>query len=372
MRLRRAPALIAVALAAASIGLLVRHSWSDDNYQYFAHKLPDPKPPSDFTLTNQDGKPFAFSSLRGKLVLVTFGFTHCPNICPTTLANLATAYELLSPTDQAQVQVLFVTVDPDRDTAKVLKDYVPFFDKHFVGLTGKPDEIAAAAGVYNVEYEKSPEPGQGPTNSYAFNHSTSVFLVGRSGKWVGYYTDRQLDNSQRLTEDLRHLIALPPGEDFAWQSDKKDSGVIKTPLLSGSQLYQQQCASCHLENGRGIPGKYPPLVGSAWVTGAPNRLAVLVLDGVKGERGADGARYAGVMPAWRTVLPPADAASLLTYIRQAWGNTAPAISAADIRKLFYQYPARPDFRTWKELEALAPDTNANLSSSPEPVHGNGH
>jgi hypothetical protein len=97
------------------------------------------------------------------------------------------------------------------------------------------------------------------------------------------------------------------------------------------------------------------------VTGAPNRLTALVLDGVKGEHDVGGARYAGVMPAWRTVLPPAYTAAILTYIRQAWGNTAPGISAPYVQKLFYRFISRPDFWSWKELEALPADTNANAS-----------
>ena len=134
-----------VAIALAMTGLFVGRGWSGDTYQYYAHKLSAPKPAYDFTLTDQDGKRFSLSGLRGKLVLLDFGYTHCPNICPTTLANLAATYELLSPADQARVQVLFVTVNPERDSTKVLKDYVPFFDKHFIGLSGQPGQIAATA-----------------------------------------------------------------------------------------------------------------------------------------------------------------------------------------------------------------------------------
>ena len=361
MRLRIASAVIVIAIAAGALGLLVGRGWSGDSYQYYAHKLPDAKQAPDFKLTDQEGKPFSLGALRGKLVILDFGYTHCPNICPTTLANLATAYELLSPAEQERVQVLFITVDPERDTAKVLKDYVPFFDKHFIGLTGQPDQIAATAKAYGIESERTSQASVGGANYYTIDHSTGVFIIGPSGKSIGYYRDRQLNNSPRIAEDLRHLLALSPREDYDWQSDKKDSGVIKIPPPSGHQLYTEQCASCHLENGRGIPGKYPPLAGSAWVTRASNRLTVLVLDGVKGGRDAGGARYAGVMPAWRTVLPPAYMAALLTYIRQAWGNAAPAVSAPYVQKLFYQYPARPDFWSWKELEALPPDTDTNAS-----------
>jgi protein SCO1/2 len=361
VRVRAASALIAVALLIALIGFFVARCWSDDNYQYYAHKLPDAKQAYDFKLTDQEGKPFSLGTLRGKLVILDFGYTHCPNICPTTLANLATAYELLSPAEQARVQVIFLTVDPERDSTKVLKDYVPFFDKHFIALTGQPDQVAATATAYGVESERTSQTSVGGVNYYTIDHSTGVFVIGPSGKLVGYYRDRQLNNGPRIADDLRHLLALSPRDDYDWQSDKKDSGVVKAPPPSGRQLYLEQCASCHLENGRGLPGKYPSLVGSAWVLGAPNRLTALVLDGVKGRKEESGAPYAGVMPALRTVLTPAYTASVLTYIRQAWGNAAPAVSAPYVQKLSYRFHPRPDFWSWKELDALPPDTQATPS-----------
>ena len=341
-------------------GLFLHRAWCKDNYQYYAHKRPDPKPAYDFTLKDQDGKPFSLSSQRGKFVLMAFGFTHCPNICPTTLANLATAYELLSSEDRARVQVLFISVDPDRDTSKVLKDYVPFFNKHFIGLTGQPNQIAATAKAYGVEYEKTSQPGAVAANYYSFEHSDVVYLLGPSGKWIALYGDRQLRNSRRVADDLRHFLASSPRGDCDWQPEK--TAVVKPQPVSGRQLYLEQCASCHLENGRGVSGKYPPLVGSAWVIGAPNRLTTLVVNGVQGEQHAGAARYAGVMPAWRTVLVPADTAAILTYIRQAWGNAATAISAGYVQNLTYQFASRADFWSWKELEALPPDTNAKASS----------
>jgi protein SCO1 len=353
MRLKHTFVAIVITLTLALIVALTRHSLADDNYQYLARKLPAPKQAPDFTLTNQDGKPFSLKSLRGKLVLMSFGFTHCANICPTTLANLANVYKLLSPDDQARVQVLFVSVDPERDTPEVLKEYVPFFDNHFIGLTGQPDEIATMKNAYAVRLRKDAT-GTGTPNEYNIEHTTGVFLIERSGQWIGSYRKNELSDSQRVADDLRHFLASSPSDNAAWQTEKR--GAAKIPPPSGRQLYMQQCASCHLENGRGIPGKYPSLVQSTWVIGAPNRITALLLNGVKGGH-EDGARYAGVMPAYRSILVPADTAALLTYIRQSWGNTASPISADYVEKLFYQLPARPDFWSWNELEALPPDKN---------------
>jgi protein SCO1/2 len=356
MRRRISRGFKTAALAMTMTALLAGRCWGRDSYEFYARKLPDPSPPYDFTLMDPEGKPFSLSSLRGKFVLLTFGFTHCPNICPTTLANLAAAYELLSPADQARLQVLFITLDPERDTAKVLQAYVPLFDKHFIGLGGKPEQIAAVATAYSVEYEKTTERGGGAAN-YSMDHSAAVLLLAPSGQWFAYYQDAQLVKNQRVADDLRHFFALPGLGPDDWQSAKR--GVVKTPRLSGRQLYLQQCASCHGENGRGISGKYPSLVGSTWVTGAPNRLTTLVLEGVREEK--DGGRTGRVMPAWWTVLTPTDMAALLTYICQAWGNAAPSISATYVQKLGSQFGLRPDFWSWKELEALPPDKGFNSS-----------
>ena len=191
--------------------LFVGRGRSDDDYQYYAHKRPDPKPAYDFTLNGSEWKAILLRSLRGKLVLIAFGFTHCPNICPTTLANLAKTYELLSPADRSRVQVLFISLDPDRDTSKVLKDYVPFFDKHFIGLTGQPDQIASTAKAYGVEYERANlNRASWRLDYYSIEHSNAVYLVGRSGKWIALYRDKQLRDSQRVADDLRPFSGLFP------------------------------------------------------------------------------------------------------------------------------------------------------------------
>src|SRR4029434_427019 len=152
------------------VTLLSVSCWADDESPFYASKLGATKPAPDFTLTDQNGRPFSSASLRGSLVLMSFGFTHCPNICPTTLANLANVYNLLSPDDQARVQVLVISVDPERDTPEVLKEYVPFFDNHFIGLTGQPDEIAMMKNAYSVQYRKDAIGAVTP-NEYNIEHT---------------------------------------------------------------------------------------------------------------------------------------------------------------------------------------------------------
>ena len=327
------------------------------SYRYYALKRPDAQLACDFVLKDQNGNSFSLGSLRGKFVLLTFGFTSCPNICPTILANLARSYELLPPEEQARVQVLFISVDPSRDTPKVLNTYVPSFNRHFRGLTGPPEQIATVAKAYGVQYLTNSLPGAASKpSSYNIEHTDTVYLISPSGKWIGLYGNRQLQNTQRLADDLHHFLALFEEKNDDWQSE--GGKVIKAQALSGQQLYVQECAACHLESGRGIPGKYPPLAGSDWVTGAPNRLTTLVVNGMAPTTKGGKPSFAGVMPAWRSVMTPADTAAVLTYIRQAWGNSAPAISTSYVQDLTYRSSGRIGFWSSKELEALPPDTNA--------------
>ncbi len=357
--------VVAVILVIAGTGVFSHYSRAEEPpYQYYALKRPHPQPAPSFVLKDQDGKSRALSSLRGKLVLITFGFTNCPNICPTILANLARAYDLLSAEEQARVQVLFISVDPSRDTSKVLKTYVPFFNRHFLGLTGQPEEIAAVAKAYGVQVTSPP--AAGTASSYNIEHSDTVYVISPSGKWIGFYGNRQLQNGQRMAADLHHFLSLFEGSNDDWQSE--GAKVVKAQAPSGRQLYLAQCASCHLENGRGIPGKYPSLVDSSWVNGAPNRLTTLVVNGVEPTPDAARPSLGGIMPAWRTIMTPADTAAVLSYIRQAWGNTASTISAGYVQNLTYQFIGRTGLWSWKELEALPPDTDANAATDdPSPA-----
>ena len=123
-------------------------------------------------LTGHDGKPRVLEDFRGKLVVLFFGFTHCPDICPTTLADTAAALKELGP-DAARVQVLFVTVDPERDTQIVLSQYVPSFHPSFLGLYGDAQETARAAKAFKIYYQKRPVEGRG----YSVDHSAGTFVL---------------------------------------------------------------------------------------------------------------------------------------------------------------------------------------------------
>lgn len=134
-----------------------------------------------FQLEGSDGRPLELSRFRGKLVMLVFGFTHCPEVCPSTLFTLAEARKQLGAA-AAEVQVVYVTVDPERDTLPKIKSYLAAFDKSFVGGTAKPDLLKAMRDRYGVIAAKLPAKPGGDPAAYGMNHSTSVFLIDRQGR----------------------------------------------------------------------------------------------------------------------------------------------------------------------------------------------
>lgn len=154
----------------------------------------------DFALTDADGKPRTLADYRGKAAVLFFGYTQCPDVCPTTLAALADTMKTLGP-DADRVQVLFVTVDPDRDTAELLKQYVPAFDPRFVGLRGDAKQLEAVAKEFRIVYQKVP--GATP-ETYTMDHSAGLFLFDPQGRLRVYEGHGQ--GPDVLAHDLRELL----------------------------------------------------------------------------------------------------------------------------------------------------------------------
>ena len=131
----------------------------------------------ELALTDHNGRPRTLADFRGKVVVLFFGFIHCPDVCPTTLAELAqVARELGS--DAGKMQVLFVTVDPERDTPDVLKQYVPSFYPDFLGLYGDAAATARAAKEFKIFYQKQSQPGGG----YSMDHSAGTYVLDQQGR----------------------------------------------------------------------------------------------------------------------------------------------------------------------------------------------
>ena len=131
----------------------------------------------EVTLTDQDGSKVNVSDFKGKVVLLFFGYTHCPDICPMTMSVMSSVMDKMG--DKAErVQVVFITVDPERDTQEKLKRYVPYYNENFIGLTGTPEEIDKVADDYNIFYSK--EEIQSPSD-YLMGHNSSVLLISPDG-----------------------------------------------------------------------------------------------------------------------------------------------------------------------------------------------
>jgi protein SCO1/2 len=155
----------------------------------------------DFHLSDVSGRARSLADFRGKVVLVFFGYTHCPEVCPTTMADLAQVMRKLGP-DAKKVQVIFITLDPARDTPQLLAKFVPYFDPTFIGLYGDEKATAQAAQSFGVSYRKHIE----KDGSYTIDHTDSTYLVGPGGKplWMSRYGER----TDYLVADIRQL--LPP------------------------------------------------------------------------------------------------------------------------------------------------------------------
>jgi protein SCO1 len=160
--------------------------------------LAQPRTVSEFHLIDDRGQPFTERNLQGKPSLVFFGFTHCPDVCPTTLAKLQ---QVKKTGAIPGLQVLFVTVDPQRDTPEVVGKYAHAFDPGFIGLTGDPQDLSKMMAGFGVASVRVDLPG----GDYTMDHSAAVFLLDTHSRIVGVFTPPF--DVQRLTQDLR--VAAP-------------------------------------------------------------------------------------------------------------------------------------------------------------------
>ena len=155
----------------------------------------------EFQLTDQNGQTRTLGDFRGKVLVVFFGYTQCPDVCPTTLAELAAVKKALGP-DGEQVQAIFITVDPERDTPDLLKAYLGNFDPSFVALRGSAEQTKAVAKEFKVFYNKVPGKTEG---SYTMDHTAASYLFDRQGR-VRVFS-RYGSGAQALTDDLKLLLA---------------------------------------------------------------------------------------------------------------------------------------------------------------------
>lgn len=153
-----------------------------------------------FALTDHTGKPRTLADFKGKAVVIFFGFTHCPDVCPTTLAELSAVMQQLGPLAD-KVQVLFVTVDPERDTQELLAKYVPAFDARFLGLRGDAAATAAVAKEFKVFYAKQPGKTEG---SYTMDHTSASYVFDPEGRIRLFIRHGQ--GAEPIVHDLKLLL----------------------------------------------------------------------------------------------------------------------------------------------------------------------
>jgi protein SCO1/2 len=153
-----------------------------------------------FTLLDQDGKARSDGEFRGKLMIVYFGYTFCPDVCPADLMAITQALDALG-ADAAGVQPVFISIDPERDT-KAMREYLSAFHKSFVGLTGAPDDIRKVANAYKAFYVKVGDP---KTGEYSIDHAGVIYLMGRDGRYLGFMPPQTAPD--RLIEILRKYLA---------------------------------------------------------------------------------------------------------------------------------------------------------------------
>ena len=191
----RRRALTLAPAAALGAGLLGVAAWSRLRPEPDAPLVPIGGP---FSLLDGDGRTVTDRDFRGRLMLVYFGYTHCPDACPTALQDMATALDDLG-AKRGEVAPVFITVDPARDTPAVMKDYVGNFGAGITGLSGSPEAVAAAARAYRVYYAKRPK-----ADGYDMDHSSVIYLMDRQGRFLSNFTHET--PPEQIAAKLRTLV----------------------------------------------------------------------------------------------------------------------------------------------------------------------
>lgn len=156
----------------------------------------------EFTLESIDG-PFHLSNLKGKVVVLFFGFTSCPDVCPLSLAKIGACFSSLSAEELDNVRALFITLDPERDTAQIVQTYARYFHPNIIGLSGKRHEIEAVTSQYGIEFERHLAPDS--ALGYTISHPPAIYLVDTEGNFVSKMMDN--DGAQILRRKILKLLA---------------------------------------------------------------------------------------------------------------------------------------------------------------------
>jgi protein SCO1 len=199
---------VAVVLLVAVVLSVVLGVKQQAQQGFFGMRMFPLKTAYDFKLNGRNGTEVRLDQLQGKVVLFLFGFTHCANICPTSLTNLADVYQALTPEERKQVQIVFISVDPNRDSPQTLEQYVTSFDPSFLGLTGPKSAIDQTVLAYGGSYEMVAGSTNQP-NDYSVDHSAYTYLINPSGKFELLYGNEKLVDVQQMVADIRAVLHEP-------------------------------------------------------------------------------------------------------------------------------------------------------------------
>lgn len=198
--MKHRPTIILLVVAVAVIATVFAVYSQMDRQNTARNKLDDSLQfGGDFQMVDDEGTPVSQKDILGKPTVMFFGFTYCPDVCPTTLANLSDLMERLGD-DADRMNFVFVSVDPERDTPEKMHDYLSYFDKRIRGFTGTPEQLASMAKGYGVYYKKVPLDG----GSYTMDHTASVYLLDSQGSFVGTISFQE--SQDVALGKLQHLL----------------------------------------------------------------------------------------------------------------------------------------------------------------------
>lgn len=188
--------------AAVGMALVLGSAWwiLEKNYTYQGVLIDPPAPAADFILTDQAGKRYQLSQQHGKVALIFFGYTNCPDVCPITLSEFKRIKTILGER-AGEVQFIYVTVDPERDTPERIRAYLANFDPDFIGLTGSRSELESVWKSYGV-YQQRQDPGSAA--GYLVDHSARIYAIDPQGNWRLNYPFGM--EPQKIAQDVAHLL----------------------------------------------------------------------------------------------------------------------------------------------------------------------
>lgn len=205
-RQRRLFIIITIACLAVLFGMWSQYNLHAENRAptlQTATVFPQPRIITPFQLTDDEGKPFTLENFKGHFSLIFFGFTHCPDLCPTTLAMLNKSYKMLEDAKLKNLpQIIFISVDPEQDDAKSIKTYLGSFNPAFLGATGTKEQLDKLTQEMSVLYTKIVSAGD--TEHYSIDHSGALILVNPQGQFYGVFTTPH--DPQKIANDMRVLL----------------------------------------------------------------------------------------------------------------------------------------------------------------------